>query len=376
MDDPLRICLPALALVILFPVVGGMPQSANASPSSLQAQLVARLQNARGGEVITLGKNNYGQLALRRRVFNPPLVISGGRFTSVYLDDVTGLTLRQFDVTFTPDQKTTSNSQAVRIINSKRIVLETGTIAGGLAVNGVSPQTSAGKLDGTGNVKGLPTGKGVNIERSSDIVLSNLDISRFHKAITFADAHTIRIERNLIHDLRTTPISGGGVQNLTVIDNRTHTSRPWRFGGPGDHGDMLHIWTIQVPSRGIRITGNKFLQGSGQAMLGIYLDDNGRSLGFPNAIITGNMIHNSNGQGIRLERVSGTVANNSLWFSGQGDPRNAPRILVTAGTHDLKLTSNVSAGIDIYGLTASEKQSLQIANNVTTLKPVPQAPGI
>ncbi len=316
--------------------------------------LNAALASAISGDTIALAAGNYGMLSVVHKHFAQAVTIVGGTFSAVTLYDTGGITLSGTTVHFKPDATTTSNSQGVRVFYSTDIVIDHASISGGPAVNGVA--ITATKLDATGNILGLPAGKGVNFDHGSHLTISNSDISGFAKGVVFAGVTDLDVAGNTIHDLRTTPISGSAVSDLTISGNHTWNSEPWRFGLNGDHGDRIHIWTDKTPISGVDINGNLLEQGTGKPLLGIYLDDNHKALGFPGAIIANNTIVDGNGQGIRLENVSNAqVTHNTLLWSGTGDAfHNTPRFQITDHSHDIVFTDNtgdVSLEPGVYNLS-------------------------
>ncbi|MDQ2878624.1 MAG: right-handed parallel beta-helix repeat-containing protein, partial [Pseudomonadota bacterium] len=118
-------------------------------------------------------------------------------------------------------------------------------------------------------------------------------------------------------------------------------SSPWNFGGTGDHGDRIHIWSDDQVVTGVVIKNNLLEQGKGAPMLGIYLDDNTNALGFRDVVISHNTVIDGTGQGLRLENTSGTVFDNTLTWSGTGDAyHDTPRIQVTGGSHNIEFINN------------------------------------
>ena len=306
----------------------------NADTGNFRAQLAT----LKAGDTLQLAAGNYGAVLLANLNFGTGITIKGGSFTSIALSRVSGVTFDGAAVSFQPTATSDNNAQAIRVWDCDRVTITNAKVSGGLAVNGVAQ--SAKVLDATGNVLGLPAGKGVNFENSRDCAITNSDISLFHKGITFSGSN-LTISGNDIHDLRTTPISGSAVSGLVITGNHSWSSHPWNFGGAGDHGDRIHIWTDKTAMTGVVITGNLLEQGSGDPMLGIYLDDNGKGLGFPGAVITGNTVIDGTGQGMLLENVSGTVSNNTLTWSGTGTAaNNTPRFQVTGKSHNILFTGN------------------------------------
>lgn len=301
--------------------------------------LASAFRNLKGGETIILSDGDYGDLRLSRLSFDQPVTIKGGAFSSVTLIGVKGIRLDEPTIAFAPSSTSTSQSQAVRIASSQDISITNATIVGGLSVNGVPKDAT--ELDKTGNVLGLPVGQGINISFSSGVTVSGSDISWFHKGIVMNASASVTIADNKIHDLRTTPISGSVTSDLTITGNHTFNSNPWNYGGDGDHGDRIHIWTDKVAIKGLVISNNVLEQGTGAPMLGIYLDDNNKGLGFVDAVISGNRLTDGQGQGVLLENVRGVVADNTLVWSGSGNAiNNTPRFDIKSGSRDLILSGN------------------------------------
>jgi len=307
----------------------------NADTGNFKAQLAS----LKAGDTLQLAAGNYGSLTLANLAFASSVTIKGGSFTNIALSRVSNLTFDGTTVNFAPTATSDNNSQAIRAWQCDHITITNATVTGGLAVNGVAQ--SATVLDATGNVLGLPAGKGINFDSSSDCAITNCDISLFAKGVTFSAVTNLDVSDNTIHNLRTTPISGSALSGLNITGNHSWDSTPWSFGGNGDHGDRIHIWTDKVAITGVVIANNLLEQGKGDPMLGIYLDDNGKGLGFPDAVITGNTVIDGTGQGMLLENVSGTVTNNTLTWSGTGNAvNNTPRFQITGGSHNIIFDGN------------------------------------
>ena len=300
--------------------------------------LLTALSQATGGETIQLAPGDYGAITLNRFNFSVPVTIVGGSFSSMVVTVSSGLNFEGTTVNFVPNAASTSDSQAIRVWNSDNIHFNNATLVGGVAVNGVEATATA--TDSTGNVLGYPVGKGINFATSTNSSITNSDISMFAKGVVLAGGHDLLIDGNNIHNLRTTPISGTVDSNLTISNNHTWDSNPWRFGA-NDHGDRIHIWTNGVAITGLVIANNYLDQGAGAPMLGIYLDDNNAGLGFINVVITGNTLIDGQGQGVLLEHTSGTVSNNTLTWSGYGVAySNTPRFDINDGSSHINFTNN------------------------------------
>ena len=293
------------------------------------------------------GKRFNQQLNLRRYSF---VHVTGGTYetpdTSFYCDGGSDIIVEA--ATFTGTPMLSSNTQRCRIINSTRVSMIGCTIIGGLATNGID-QSAPPPLDASGNVLGLGAGKGVNLDNCTDCNIRMCDISLVHKGITVGRS-TVELSDNDIHDIRTTPISGVFGNGSAILGNHAWNSFTWGYGGSSDHGDFVHGWSENNTTvDGIIIEGNHFEQREGTAIMGIWLQP--KSGDYTNATIRNNIVESSNGQGYRIEYLSGLVeGNKSVWTGVEPFHNNNPRMDIKAGCHDLLVRDNdcvvtVAAGL-------------------------------
>ena len=293
------------------------------------------------------GKFFAAQLNLRRLSF---VHVIGGTYdtpdTSFYVDGGSDIIVE--GATFTGPPMQSSNTQRCRIINSTRVTMDKCVIIGGLATNGIA-QDAPPPLDASGNVLGLPAGKGVNVENCANFEARGCDVSLVHKGFTIGKS-TVALVDNDIHDIRTTPISGVFGDGSAFIGNHAWNSFTWGYGGSSDHGDFVHGWSENnTPVDGIIIEGNHFEQREGTAIMGIWLQP--KSGGYTNATIRDNIVESSNGQGYRIEYLSGLVeGNKAVWTGVEPYKNNNPRMDIKTGCHDLLVRDNdcvvtVAAGL-------------------------------
>lgn len=303
-----------------------------------RAELLKAIKCALPGDTIALTAGSYGDVSIIRRDFADKLTITSldpynpATFSSLSIANSRGVVFDNVVFNQTPTTSSVAWNSAVSITNSQNIEILNSILKGGLAVNGVD--ASATKLDTSGNVLGFPTGRAVTVSNSSDIVIKNNEISTFHKGVVLSKSAGVLIEGNEIHNLRTTPISGGGVNDVTVAKNHLHDLHPWNLGGTGDHGDFVHFWTVpgqNGPTTRVVVVDNYMDQARGQALLGVYLDDNRNGIGFNSVRIENNAIINSNNQAIRLENVRGTVVGNLAVASDLGS-KVIPALVVRDGS--------------------------------------------
>ncbi|GAB4577009.1 MAG: hypothetical protein Tsb0019_03750 [Roseibium sp.] len=339
---------------------------------SSAAELQEALANATGGETILLEEGNYGSIEILKLEFSSEVTIRSASaenlatFETLEIAGSSNISFDMIEVDFTPDENTYSWDSAIRISDSSGITFSNSDINGGPAVNGVPPETEAGGLDETGNVLGLPAGRGFTITRCTDITIESCEVSEFENGIVANQTDGLDVLNNEIHHLRSTPLRGGDLDQVVVDGNEFHTFEPWQFGGAGDHGDMVHFWTRpnsqDVASQDITITNNVFQQGEGEALLGIYLDDNGNELGFENVVISGNILYNGNRQGIRIENGDGVVIESNTLLQSSGDEFDGPTIILKDGTTNVSIVDNIVANEMSLGDT--ENSIVTVENNL------------
>ena len=315
------------------------------------AGLSAALSSAKGGDIIKLASGDYGDFTIKGKIFATDVTItsasttSPAEFHSLNITGSQGINFVDITVDFQPTATTVSWSSAVKITNSTDIGFIGGEIKGGPAINGV-PQTAT-DLDSTGNVLGMSTGRGMTIENSKQVVIDNVEIHHVHRGLVMSKSTDLVIKNNDIHDVRTSPIVGGGLSRVTIEANHVYDSTPFRWGSV-DHADYIHIWTNDSQteaSTDIKIVNNVIEQGDGEAILGIYLDDNANAMGFNNVTISNTLIMNGNGQGLRLENVFNSKVTGNTLLQTSGTEKDAPGIKITKNSHDIDVSGNFTSYI-------------------------------
>lgn len=244
------------------------------------------------------------------------------------------------------------STYTVKLENTKNITFQDVVFEGQYAKYGVEYDdlTSPNPTDA---ILGLPFGGQVDIRYSENVTIRDSELTKLQVGIRVNGVDGLIIENNEIYDLRSTPIGGGNVNNVLISNNNMYEINP-RFieGYDLDHADFIHFFPrpgIQQGSQdNITITNNIMLQGEGAAILGIYLDDDGTGLGYTNATIQNNVLHNGDSQGIRLEHVMDSlIANNTLLPADDGLGR--PGINVLDYSQNVTIADNVLGHLTIYG---------------------------
>lgn len=331
---------------------------------SNSSELKAALLSVKGGDTISLASGNYGDFTIRGKDFLTDVKFVSGdagnpaTFHSLTIADSSHLHFDNIDVNLVPTMTTFAHSSAVLITDSQNVTLSNGKILGGNAINGVAQDATA--LDSTGNVKGLPTGIGVNIQKSSGVTVDNMDISHLTRGVGMGRSDHVTVTNNEIYELRKTGIFGGAVSDVVVDGNHIHDSNPWKWGETplGDHADFIAFWTDPQMQTGasanISVTNNLMEQGDGTAILGMWFQGQ-QAAGFENVAVEGNTILNGNFQGITLKWVSGgSIADNTL-LQTDGTLKTAPSILLYDNAKNIKVSGNDAGSVhDLSNSTSNQ----------------------
>lgn len=294
------------------------------SPSDLKAAL----QAARGTFAIPDG--DYGDLTLSG-LADVWVDASKARFRSLTLSGCNDVAWVGGTVVLTDNGKLANATNAVRVTGCADLTLQDVTARGAL-------------------LNGQPAGRGIYVERSQRVTLTGCKVSNGHKGVVLYLVRVVTVRDCDVGHVRTGTLSGSALMGPVVIEgNRLHDSNPVNYGGTGDHGDFLHLWTDPrvwaYPMRDVTIRGNILDQGSGFPIMGLYLDDNGNGLGFRDVLIEGNVILSGHGQGILLENVEGLVRGNLQLQASGKDYRDAPSVRIVGG----KVDAYGNRTADVYG---------------------------
>lgn len=342
---------------------------------SSAAGLLSALASAAAGDTILLAPGAYGDVSISGANFAADVVIRSADLAnpavlrSLSITGSSSLSFQGIDVEFTPNMATVAWTPAVEITASSGISLISCEVSGGRAVNGVLPTATA--LDSTYNVQGMPTGRGISVQGSSNVLIEKVDISVFEKGVVLLDVSGVTLRGNEIYDTRTSPISGSNIANITIDGNYIHDVNPWRWNETpvGDHADFIHFWTD--PSKqssattGVTIINNHLEQGQGTAILGVFLEDNTIGYGYAGVTISGNVLYNGNHQGFTLENVRGVVDSNVLLQSA-GEMKIGPGIVLTGDSSGLVITKNVISGLDLGGLAGDSRGNILVQSTDPT----------
>ena len=320
------------------------------------ASLVSALMVAKGGEVIYLKPGLYGDFSISGKKYTNPVKIVSETpsqpavFGRIAVTGVDNIWFESISLDWRVTADTKDHNAGFDALNTNGLVVLNCTFIG-------NPNPVTKEL----------VGRGVAVFDSKNLVIKGCTVTGFRRGIMTTNVDGMVIEKNHVHNNRTSTLSGSNVKNIVVKGNHLESSHPVNFGGPGDHGDFIHYWTQpdqSGPSDNFVILDNFMEQGTGVALLGIYLDNNTNPQGFTNVLIENNVLHNGNGQGMRLEKVVGAVVKRNTLLQSKGDIQKAPRIRVETGCRDIMIKDNIVSNI-LAGGAVANKAALNIVETGT-----------
>lgn len=265
---------------------------------STTAALHSALASARSGDTILLGGGTYAGVSINNLTFTQDVTIASANpnaqavLTGLDISGSTGLTLRGLEL------YNTAGGLPFRVQGSQDIHFD------GLKVHG--------SLDGNPQ----NDGSGLFVRSSTDVSIENSEFQQLSNAIEHSATTDFVIRGNNIHDIRSDGIQGNASTNIVISNNQFRDFYP----SEGDHGDAIQFWTVNATAsaRGITITDNVVMRGSGSVIQGVFLG-NERNLPYLDVKISGNLIAGGNYHGITVSTAKNVVVENNIvqGFVGQ-----------------------------------------------------------
>ncbi len=335
---------------------------------STSAGLTAALKTAHAGDVISLQAGDYGDLSINKLKFSSDVIIKSADtghpavFNTIAVGSSSGIHFENVNVDYTPTMTTYSFDSVVKIQSSDHITFSGGVVNSGVAINGTPPGVPG---DSSGNITGVLTARGFTLATSSHVTISGVEITKVGKGIVLAGGDNVTLSNNTIHDLRTSPITGGGINHLVIDGNHLSDSNPYKWGSV-DHADFIHIFTSATqtaPTNDIQITNNTIAQGTGTAILGINLEDSSHKT-YTNVVISGNVIENGNHQGLFVAGLTHSTVSNNVLLQTSGGTNDAPEIIMIGASPDTTVSGNFAS------VTSNKTGSLANIHDNTTIQDV------
>lgn len=318
-------------------------------------QLQEALSLAGPGQIVKLAPGDYGGLVLHGLEFPPgrPLTVLSAdparpaRFRSLTLREVRGIVLENlvFDYAFQAGDE--SYKRPFIVERSRDVTLSGNRFEGDLARD-VGPASD-----------GFPTGFGLGIRWSQDVIIENNVIRGFLRGLLASESSDLIVRGNDLFSLRSDGMNFAEVADVLIEANHIHDFHG--SAASGDHRDMIQFWTTgtRAPSRNITIRDNLLSSGRGSWSQSIFMRNElvdtgaaGNDFFYRNVTIENNFILNAHVHGIAVGETQGLrIANNTLLHNPLSDgPEDnpalwRPQIRVSPQARNVEIVRNVAAGL-------------------------------
>ena len=346
--------LVSLIAATLIAAVGGAAGAKTLRAASA-AELMSRLEAARGGETILLAPGDYGLLSLydkRHPFVKYPKTVTiasadrarAARFTGLNVAGVENLAFDglRFDYVFAPGDP--GFLKPFGVYSARGVAIRNSSFEGDRA-RGVGPEA-----DGYGVAFGLI------VKQSRDVVIENNRFTTFLRGALFEVVADLEVRGNDVVDMSSDGFDFAQVRDVVIEGNvfrdfeKSDVSR--------SHMDMIQFWTSQTkePSVNITIRGNVLDSGTGDATQSIFMRNEevdargaGREMFYRDIVIAENVIRNAHLHGITVGETEGLrIENNTLVHNattGEGGLVDVPSINVAERARDVRVARNVTPRI-------------------------------
>lgn len=273
------------------------------------AQLMTALANAHAGETIQLAAGTYSQLVLNNFNFSSPVTITSASASSPAV--LEGLKVNASSgITFSNVEMTTVGSgdpyYGFRISGSNNIAFNQVNVHGDPTV---APSAQISGFYFTGD---------------TGISITNSTMSNMNSAIIANENNGVTFSNNTFSNLSKGGVEAGADQNVSISGN-TFTNFQV---GVGIHADAIQFYTAgtTTPSSNISITNNLISRGSGDAVQGIFIQDELGTSPYTNVTIANNSVVGAMWDSILVNaQVNGAlnVSNNLATSWAGADPGSA-----------------------------------------------------
>jgi hypothetical protein len=262
--------------------------------------LNAALKTAHAGDTIQLGAGSYSGVVINNFNVGGGITITSkdpkhvAVLTDLKVTGSSGLNFTNLEFSFAAaaDEKGT-NALGIKVESSSDIHFRSDSIHGTLDHNPLNDVV------------------GLSFKQVSNVSVENSEFQQLRVAITEGKSTGVTITGNNFHDIRVDGVDNTASTNVVISGNNFsnfhHTA--------GDHSDAIQFFTYgqTVGSSNITIADNVIVQGQGEVMQGIFLQDEVGSLPFKNVTIQNNMIVGGNWNGLMVKNAQNvTVTGNTL----------------------------------------------------------------
>lgn len=331
------------------------------------------LAACKGGETIALPGGAYPITTISRKVFSKTVTITAEDpknppvFGGLTVSNSEGIDLVGLTSHHEPTEKSINTSNPMRLNTVKRVNVIGCDLSSGKAIAGISQDADPATPRPGDAIIGLPVGRGLVVWMAEESRVAGNNIHGSHRGMVIDHSPGIVVEDNDIHDLRSTPIMGSDIHGAVFQRNRCWNFKPWKFGGRGDHGDMIHLFPEKGGARmKVKISQNLLDQADGDPLLGVYLDDGGVGIGYEDVEISENTFLMTSPQAVRLENVVRSRVIGNIGLQIAGDAKAGPSVIYR-DCADLLTADNEMH--DVFGMMAGQLFGTYKGNKILPAKP-------
>lgn len=297
-----------------------------------QAELLTALKNAKGGETIKLLAGNYGTVNINNYNFASTVnIVSADPGSRALLEQLSingssNIAVQGLDL-IRPASTVETNATLNSVFNSRNISFDDVHIRGALADPTLSSAT------------------GLVIRSSAGVTVTNSTFDHIGSGLNVSGSSDIVLKDNSLSELRRDGMILSAVTRVTIDGNMITNMHP----AAGDHPDFVQFYTngTTTASSDITVTNNLFLQGSGEAAQGVFMQDEVGTLPFVNVNISNNLVYtNGLSNGIFVKGGKNVVISSNSAISRTDDTTPVWIFManVTGGSISNNIADRISTG--------------------------------
>ncbi len=276
------------------------------------AELIAAIKMAKGGETVLVQPGNYVQLKVQSMNYTAPVTFKSAdqnnraNIKSLAVLLSSNVTIEGINFPYVFDSTLAAYKRANEINNSKNVVIKNNSFIG------VNDATGYGAY------------QAIAIRWSDGVIIDNNVITNWDIGIVSSESVNLTLSKNDISAMAGDGIESAGNQHISVIGNYIHGFR--RSPTSDMHPDSIQFWTngTKVPSKNIIIKDNIIDQTGASWTQSIFMRNEavdskqivdgkvaGYEMYYDNVLIENNKITNYHLHGITLGEAKNVIIRNN-----------------------------------------------------------------
>lgn len=309
------------------------------------AELRAALSARTADTTIALKQGNYGEINFNAR------------------ESAVGIKLKAFDAGKPPvvEALTIQNANGVSIEGIQFKPKEGTSFANGLTLRNCEDVLLKGNVFKGGEGAMALQQRGVLIDRSSDVVVTDNDFTGLMRGGVFTNTDGLTVTRNEVWNNRSEGFNFSAVKNVEIAHNKMSDFKPIA----GDHADFIQFWTrgAKSTSENVHIHNNELIQKHpGLSVQGIFMD-NDDQISYRNVVIENNTIQSGMPRGVLVQGADGVKVINNVALGIDGSS-------FKVSIQILQSTNASIVGNTANGFSTQESQLVSEGGNATIMQQV------